>query len=109
MTIEACYAIISFCVDMFCEFFGARMEGMAVLRELMNQEKVVGVKQSRRAIREGRAVKVLLGRNADPALTEPIAQLCRENGIAVEEGFSMEELGKAAGIQVGAAVVAVLR
>jgi len=80
-----------------------------VLRDLMNQDKVVGVKQSRRAIREGKAAVVLLARNADPALTEPIGELCREQGIAVEEGFSMEELGKAAGIQVGAAVVAVLR
>ena len=94
---------------MFCEFFGAQMEGMAVLRELMNQDKVVGVKQSRRAIREGKAAKVLLAINADPALTDPIDALCREQGVDVECGFSMEELGRAAGIQVGAAVVAVLR
>jgi len=94
---------------MFCEFFDAQMEGMAVLRELMNQDKVVGVKQSRRAIREGRAATVLLACNADPALTEPISEFCREQGVSVEEGFTMEELGKAAGIQVGAAVVTVLR
>ena len=85
------------------------MEEIPVLRELMNQDKVVGVKQSRRAIREGRAEKVLLAANADPALTGPIAQLCEERKISVENGFSMEELGKAAGIQVGAAVVTLLR
>ncbi len=80
-----------------------------MLRELMCQDKVVGVKQSRRAIREGRAERVLLASNADPALVEPIEQLCREREVDVDGRFSMEELGRAAGIQVGAAVVALLR
>lgn len=75
----------------------------------MCQDKVVGVKQSRRAIREGRAARVLLAANADPAVVEPIARLCREREIGVDAGFSMEELGRAAGIQVGAAVVTLLR
>jgi len=85
------------------------MEGKPVLCELRNQDKVVGIKQSRRAIREGRAAKVLLAANADPALIEPIARLCREQAVGMENGFSMEELGQAAGIQVGAAVVTLLR
>ena len=80
-----------------------------MLRDLMSQEKVVGVKQSRRAIREGRAERVLLASNADPALTAPIEQLCREREIGMDGSFSMEELGRAAGIQVGAAVVTLLR
>jgi len=80
-----------------------------VLREQMNQDKVVGVKQSRRAIREGKAAKVFLAFNADPALTEPLEAMCAENGVETVDAFSMEELGRAAGIQVGAAVVAVLR
>ena len=80
-----------------------------MLRELMNQDRVVGVKQSRRAIREGRVDRVFLAANADPALTGPIGLLCQEQGIPVVDEFSMEELGRAAGIQVGAAVVAVLR
>ena len=83
--------------------------GNPVLRELMCQDKVVGVKQSRRAIREGRAERVFLASNADPALVSPIEQLCREREIRVDADFSMEELGRAAGIQVGAAVVALLR
>ncbi len=79
-----------------------------MLRELLNQPKVVGVKQSRRAIREGRAIRVLLAADADPALTQPLAELCGQQGIEAESGFTMEELGRAAGIQVGAAVVALL-
>ena len=83
--------------------------GKSVLRDWSSQPKVVGVKQSRRAIREGRAVQVFLATNADPALTGPLAALCAAEGIPVEQAATMEELGKAAGIQVGAAVVAVLR
>ena len=79
-----------------------------MLRNWNGQPKVVGVKQSRRAIREGRAARVFLATNADPALTEPLAQLCAAEGVPVEQEATMEELGKAAGIQVGAAVVALL-
>ena len=80
-----------------------------MLRDWNGQPKVVGVKQSRRAIREGRAVQVFLATNADPALTAPLAEMCATEGIPVEQEQTMEELGKAAGIQVGAAVVALLR
>ena len=80
-----------------------------MLRDCNSRPRVVGVKQSRRAIREGRAVQVFLATNADPALTGPLAALCAAEGIPVEQAATMEELGKAAGIQVGAAVVAVLR
>ena len=78
-------------------------------RDWNSQPRVVGVKQSRRAIREGRAVQVFLATNADPALTAPLAEMCATEGIPVEQEQTMEELGKAAGIQVGAAVVVVLR
>ena len=40
-----------------------------MLRDWNSRPKVVGVKQSRRAIREGRALQVFLATNADPALT----------------------------------------
>ena len=80
-----------------------------MLRDWNSRPKVVGVKQSRRAIREGRALQVFLATNADPVLTGPLAELCAAEGVPVEQAATMEELGKAAGIQVGAAVVAVLR
>ena len=79
------------------------------LRELLNRPRVVGVKQSRRAVREGRAVRVLLADDADPSMTAALAELCAQAGVPAEGGFTMAELGKAAGIQVGAAVVALVR
>ena len=79
-----------------------------MLRELAAKDKVIGAKQSRRALRDGRAAAVFLANDADPALTEPIEALCREAGVPVDQQHTLEELGRAAGIQVGAAVIAVL-
>lgn len=72
------------------------------------ERRVVGVKQSRRAIREGRARRVYLASDADPAITEPIRAQCAAAGIPVESGQTMAQLGRACGIAVGASVAAVL-
>ena len=79
-----------------------------MLKELRSRDKAIGVKQSRRAIREGRARQVFLACDADPALTGPLLAQCREKTVTVESGCTMRELGQAAGIQVGAAVVVLL-
>ena len=80
-----------------------------MLSELNTPNKVVGAKQARRALQDGRAQKLFLAGDADPRVTEPLARLARETGVAVEEGASMRELGAACGIAVGSAVAALLR
>ena len=80
-----------------------------MITELASQDKVIGVKQSRKMIREGRACRVYLACDADPAITEPVAEGCAEAGIPVETGHTMAQLGKACRISVGASVVAVLK
>ena len=77
-----------------------------MLTELENTAKVVGVKQTRRALSGGRAKAVFLARDADPALTEPLAAQAEEQGVAVHWTDSMKALGEACGISVGAAVAA---
>ena len=47
--------------------------------------------------------------DADPALTEPLAQLCRQAGIPVEQGITMSRLGQACRIDVGCAAAAELK
>ena len=74
------------------------------MREL--SKRVVGVKQTRRALSGGRAKAVFLARDADPALTEPLAAQAEEQGVPVRWTDSMKALGKACGISVGAAVAA---
>ena len=79
-----------------------------MLKELTAKKKVVGLKQTRRALTEGCAEKVYVARDADPALTEPLIELCRSVGVSTAEGWTMKELGRACGIQVGTAAAAVL-
>ena len=79
-----------------------------MLTDLACQKKVVGVKQSRKAIRSGAARRVLLACDADPAITQPIAQACADAGIPAEEDYTMEQLGQACHIAVGASVVALV-
>lgn len=79
-----------------------------MLSELRHRPKVVGVKQTKRALCDGKAVLVYLADNADPRVTGPIEALCGENAIPVERVATMKELGSACGIAVGSAVAAVL-
>ena len=79
-----------------------------MLTQLEHGDKVAGVKQTRRALQDGRAKELFLARDADPGLTEPLARLAGEQGIPVQWVDSMRELGRACGIAVGAAVAAAL-
>ena len=80
-----------------------------MLSELKQGARVVGVKQTRRAVNDGKAVRVFLAEDADPRVTEPVAALCAERSIPVERVAQMKELGSACGIAVGSAVAALLR
>ena len=80
-----------------------------MITELASQDKVIGVKQSRKAIRDGRARRVFVACDADPAITDPVADGCTSAGIPVETEYTMAQLGKACRITVGASVVAVLQ
>ena len=69
---------------------------------------LVGAKQIRKAVSAGRTRRVLLARNADPALTEPIAKMCFTNHIPCDWVPTMAELGKTCGIDVGASAAAIV-
>ena len=77
------------------------------LAELTGKRVIVGAKQLRKALNNGTARAVFLARNADPAMTEPLEALCELNHVSCAWVRSMEELGKACGIDVGAAAAAV--
>lgn len=80
-----------------------------MLADYAAQRFVVGAKQSAKAVRAGRAARVFLARDADPMLLAPVEALCRACGVPTECGETMAQLGVAAGIAVGAAVVCALR
>ena len=69
---------------------------------------VVGAKQLQKALKKGSARRVYLAENADPAITEPLVALCQSSSVEFSWVRSMAELGKACGIEVGAATAAVV-
>ena len=77
-----------------------------VLPDLSKEKIVVGTKQLKKAVSAGRARYVFLAENADPAITEPIEALCRIHNVEYVWVCSKAELGRACGIEVGAAAAA---
>ena len=74
--------------------------------DLANKRVVVGAKQLRKALNKGSARFVYLAENADPAVTEPLEAMCKANKVSYAWVRSMQELGSACGIDVGAAAAA---
>lgn len=79
------------------------------LKHLKEAKKIVGMKQTRRAIATGEVVRVYLAKDADGKVKNPILELCHKANLEVIFVDSMKELGTACGIEVGAASVAIIK
>lgn len=79
-----------------------------ILPDLKGKKVVVGSKQLRKALAGGRVRFVFLAKNADPAITEPLAEMCGKENIQITWVPTMAELGRVCGIEVGAAAAAVI-
>ncbi len=84
----------------------SRIPKCGAVPNLRDKQIVVGTKQLRKALINGRARRVWLAENADPAITEPLEALCRECGVVCFWVPSKSDLGRACGIEVGAAAAA---
>ena len=80
-----------------------------MLSELKTSRKLVGMKQIRRALQEGKVQKVFLAADADPALTEPLAAQCEAADVEIVHVPTMKQLGTLCQIHVGAACAGLLR
>lgn len=69
--------------------------------------KVVGTKETTKAVQFGEAKVVFIAEDADEHVTAPLIKICEEKDIPFEKIETMKELGRAAGIEVGAAAAAV--
>lgn len=72
------------------------------------KHKTVGVKQTLRALEKGQVHRVYIAEDAEAHILRPILDLCQNRRIETVKIASMVELGKACGIEVGAAVAAIL-
>lgn len=83
-----------------------KMASEQALSQLSGKRTVAGAKQLRKAVVSGTAKEVFLALNADPAITEPIEALCQQYNVMYAWVRSMTDLGRACGIEVGAAAAA---
>lgn len=71
--------------------------------------KVIGIKQSIKAVEKNMAAEVYIADDADARLVSSLQQVCQNQSTPVVAGHSMEELGDACGIDVGAAAITILK
>ena len=68
--------------------------------------KCVGIKQVLKAAQSGEVKKVYIGRDAEKHIIDELVKICNQKNIEIIYIETMKELGKLAGIEVGAATAA---
>lgn len=79
-----------------------------MLEELKSKNKLVGIKQTKKALEAGTAKVVYLALDADKRILDEFRQICQQNQVSVVDVDSMKDLGKACGIDVSAAIACLL-
>lgn len=74
----------------------------------LNGKKVVGIKQSVKAIKSGEAKTVYIAKDADVKLTQQVVKLAEEKSLEIVYIETMKELGKLCGIDVGSATAVIV-
>lgn len=80
---------------------------MSVEGSLRGKKCSIGTKQTTRLVEAGKAIEVFVAKDADPRMIQRIVHLCNKMGVRITYVESMKQLGKACGIEVGAAMAAV--
>jgi len=70
--------------------------------------KTIGTKQTLKAIAKGTAKMVFVALDAEEKVVREVLRECQEKAIPVVRAESMAVLGKACGIEVGAASAAIV-
>lgn len=76
--------------------------------ERLPGKKVMGIKQSIKAIKNNQAKIVYVAKDADEKLIESVIKTAEQNSVEVIHISTMKELGKLCGIDVGAASAVIL-
>jgi len=79
-----------------------------MLDALKRMDKVIGIKEARIAAEANRLESLIIANDADLRVVGQLKQLCEQQGVPVHRADSMKQLGRAAGIDVGASVVGIL-
>ena len=86
------------------------MEDMYVSYEkvLKANKLIIGTKQTVKAIQNTNVKEVVIAEDADRRVINKVLSISAEKNIPVVKVDSMKKLGKACGIEVGAATVAII-
>ena len=80
-----------------------------MLENLISDSFLVGLRTSVKAIEKGTVEKAYVAADIAPNIYDSFTELCRENGISVEEVPSKAALGKACHIDVPTAVATIVK
>ena len=69
---------------------------------------IVGTKQTVKALKSGLVKEVIVAEDAEYRVINKVLQTAEERHVPVIKVHSMKKLGKACGIEVGAATVAII-
>jgi len=83
------------------------MRGVNMIGRLEG-EKVVGIKQTTKALKNKQGKVLYLAKDADQKLLKPIIELAKTNSLQIEYVDTMKELGKLCAIDVSAATALIL-
>lgn len=70
-------------------------------------EVIIGTKQTVKALKSGIVQEIIVAKDANDRMTEQIVHLALQKGVPIGFADSRLKLGKAYGIHVGAAAVAI--
>lgn len=79
-----------------------------MLIDLKHEKKVVGAKQVKRALNSSKVDKVYIAEDAEKRVISDIVKRCEEMHIPVVYIKTMNKLGNACGIDINAAVAALI-
>lgn len=80
-----------------------------MISKLTDCNKIVGAKQVKRALKNEEIQTVFIAEDAEKDITNEIEQLCNNEDIQVIYIENMKKLGDACGIDVNAAVAALIK
>lgn len=81
---------------------------MSVDRLRAARKKAVGTRETLKALENDLVAAAFVARDAEQRVTRDVVRLCGEKNVELVYVDSMSELGKACGIDVGAASAAIL-
>ena len=81
---------------------------MSYEKVLQAKEVIIGTRQTVKALQTGTTKEIVIAKDADPKVIANVASKASEFNVPILYVDSMKKLGKACGIDVGAATVAII-